>query len=270
MRVAALQFDPRPAAVEDNLATVEAWIERAVDEGVELLALPEMWASSFCEATDALQEASARAVERLKALSARHEIALAGTAWGPRGPSGRPSNRLSLFSAGEALLEYDKVHLFSPTAEDQSFEPGQDPPACAELRGWRLAGVICYDLRFGPLCERVWAQGADLLLAPAQWPSPRAAHWEALVRGRAVEGQAYVLAANRCGSERVGRSQKQLVFPGNSLVIGPGGKELARGEGSVGLVGAELDREAVRRLRVRVPVRKDRLGGLYARWGEAP
>jgi len=270
MRVAALQFDPQLGEVEENLAVVEPWLVRAAEEGHALVLLPEMWASSFCEATPALLEASAAAVARLCALSGELGLVLAGSAWGPLGPSGLPTNRLSVFEGGRALLEYDKLHLFSLTAEDKSFHPGELPPAAIDCGAGRLSGVTCYDLRFGPVCEQAWASGAELLLVPAQWPETRQSHWEALVRGRAVEGQLYVLGANRTGSVKVGRAERELDFPGNSLLADPHGQLLAAGTGQEGLVGGEVNLDEARRLRVHVPVVKDRRAELYGSWGTQP
>jgi predicted amidohydrolase len=97
---------------------------------------------------------------------------------------------------------------------------------------------------------------------PAQWPAPRASHWEALVRGRAAELQAFVIGCNRTGRDLVGRRELALDFAGNSIVAGPDGTVLAFGRGESGLVTAELDLDAARALRRAVPVRRDERRGL--------
>ncbi|TAJ19207.1 MAG: carbon-nitrogen family hydrolase, partial [Planctomycetota bacterium] len=118
--------------------------------------------------------------------------------------------------------------------------------------------VICYDLRFGELFVPLHAQRAELLLVPAQWPIARAGQWRALVIGRAVEAQAFVLACNRCGSASIGRRGETLEYPGNSLVVGPNGDVLAEGSAAGGWTTAEIDPAEARELRRRVPVEKDR------------
>jgi omega-amidase len=174
-----------------------------------------------------------------------------------------PRNRLTLSVKGERVLAYDKLHLFSPTAEDASFSAGAAlPPTVATPLG-RIAGVVCYDLRFGPCLRAPFLAEAEILVVPAQWPAPRAPHWRALVLGRAAELQAFVVAANRTGMDKVGRRELELAVPGNSLIAGPDGTARAEGRGEDGLVEAELDLAELRTLRRAVPVRRDERPDVY-------
>ena len=258
LSVAAFQFDVRRGSVEANLSQVEAGLRDAAARGIELVLLPEMWSTSFvAEPTEALLAQSDRAVERVRALSRELQLSVAGSAYSSGRSDAAPFNRLRLFQRGEELLRYDKVHLFSPTAETEGFTRGEQPPPTVAVGDWRVSGVICYDLRFGRLLRTPLLSEAELLLVPAQWPDTRASHWRALVLGRAVEHQAYVLASNRTGTDRVGRRELELAFPGNSMIASPHGEVLAEGRGEPGLVAATLDRECVRTLRRRVPVRRD-------------
>ena len=259
MRVAALQFDVRRGAVEDNLAEVERGLRRARDEEVELVCLPEMWPTSFVADEDpgAWLGATDDALGRTAELSRELGLVVCGSAYASGGGDERPRNRLHVFERGELVLAHDKVHLFAPTAETEGFSAGDRPPPTVEVRGIRLSGVVCYDLRFSSVLRAPWLAEAELLVVPAQWPEPRDPHWRALVVGRAVEHQAYVLGANRTGRDHVGRRRLELAFPGNSLVAGPHGDVLAEGRGEAGLVSCDLDLDALRRLRRRVPVRRD-------------
>ena len=258
MRAGAYQFDVKRGEVEANLAEVERGLRLAARERVELVVLPEMWPTSFvAEDAEAWLAATERALERVRELSGELELAVAGSAFGRGTPDERPRNRLTVFDRGELVLATDKVHLFSPTAEDETFSAGRELPPTLASRFGRLAGVVCYDLRFGVLLRAPYLERAEILVVPAQWPAPRATHWRALVLGRAVEHQAFVIGANRTGTDRVGRRRLELVFPGNSLVAGPDGTALAEGRGETGLVAAELDLDALRRLRRQVPVRED-------------
>ena len=265
--MAALQFDVRRAEVDANLAAVERGLRRAANEGTRLVVLPEMWPTSFVEAPDerSLEETEA-ALERVAELARELELVVCGSAFGPGAPGERPRNRLHVFDRGELVLSYDKVHLFSPTAERESFSAGDEPPATVDATVGRLAGVVCYDLRFGPLLRVPFQDEAQILVVPAQWPVTRATHWRALVLGRAVENQCFVVAANRTGTDRVGRKRVELSFPGNSLVADPHGNALAEGAGRAGLVAADVDLEIARRARVRVPVSRDQRIELYRRW----
>lgn len=265
MLVAAFQFDVRRGAVEANLAEVESGLREAARAGVRLVCLPEMWPTSFCDVEPGILAASAAALARVRQLAGELGLLVCGSAFGEAG-GGRPTNRLHVLDGGREILGYDKVHLFSPTAEAESFSAGAEPPATVTTDLGALSGVVCYDLRFGRLLRVPYLAGAEVLVVPAQWPTPRASHWRALVLGRAVEAQAFVVACNRLGTDLVGRRRLELVFPGNSLIADPHGRALAEGDGRRGLVVARLDLSEARRLRARVPVRRDERPELYAGW----
>lgn len=268
MRVAAYQFDVRRGEVSANLEAVEEGLRSAADRGVELCCLPEMWPTSFvADGEDsAWLAATEEALERVAELSRELELVVCGSAFGAGTEGERLRNRLHVFDRGRIVLAYDKVHLFTPTAEGEGFSAGADPPATVRVRDVEVSGVICYDLRFPPLLRTPYLDGAEILVIPAQWPDTRARHWRALAVGRAVEHQAFVLAVNRTGSDLVGNRRLQLTFPGNSLVVGPHGDVLAEGRGETGLVEAQIDVREVRHLRKSVPVRRDDKPDHYRRW----
>ncbi len=285
MRVAAFQFDVRRDRAAENLAVVEGALREAAGLGCALVVLPELWPTSFADASDPttrsrLLEESAAALARVAQLSRELELVVCGSSFAPAADAtglarvaseeesggALPFNRLTVHDGGRVVLAYDKVHLFSPTAEDLGFSAGALPPETSDTRAGRLSGVVCYDLRFAETLRAPFDARAELLVCPAQWPDSRATHWRALVHGRAVEGQCFVVAANRTGVERVGRRSVELAFPGNSLVVDPHGRTLAEGRGETGLVVAEIDPDEARRTCVRVPVGKDRREELYGAW----
>ena len=184
-RVACFQFDVRTGDLDHNLAEVEAAVPRAAEEGVQLLVLPEMWPTSFAPRSDATKDAATeRALECLRELSAEYSICLVGSAYGP---GEKPTNQLHAFEDGERILSFDKVHLFTPTAEGESFRAGEDPAPLVETRFGRLAGVVCYDLRFPEVLRVPFRGGMDVLAVCAQWPVPRLEHWRQLLIARAIE-----------------------------------------------------------------------------------
>lgn len=266
MRVAALQYDVSRDS-DRNWSFVESQLELAAERGVDLVLLPEMWASGFPAAGDDPQQLAAADRVRVEALREKSQalgLCVAGSSLHAHGE--RILNRLELFESGESRFYYDKVHLFTPTAEHEVFSAGELAPTVGEARGCRISGGICYDLRFPELFRMPFRDGVQLLLLPAQWPVPRAAHWTALAIARAVENQCFVLACNRTGEALIGRRGARLEFPGNSLLITPYGEVLASGEGQSGLVTGELDLDLARHFRVRVPVAKDDRADLYERW----
>ena len=270
MRVAALQFDVIAGDPQANLASVERGLRDAQADGVELVLLPEMWTVSFMpdeRLDEGLERASHEAVDQVGRWTAELGMAAGGSALGPRrGPRRLPTNRLTLFERGATALVYDKIHLFTPTAETEAFAPGDVPPATVPCAGARVSGVVCYDLRFPELLRVPFRDGAELMLACAQWPGPRRRHWDSLIVGRAVENQCFLLAANRTGSSVIGRRKLQLEFPGNSAVVSPHGEILAQGNGEPGLITADIDLAEVRRYRREVPAIKDERRDLYRNW----
>lgn len=270
MKVAALQWNVERGRVGANLQAAEAALAEAVAAGAELVVLPEVWATSFPTvlAEPGLLDGAARGEGWAERVSREHGLVVAGTHLADAG-EGRCFNRLTIWDGGVRLLEYDKLHLFTPTAEHELFRAGGAAPPVVESRVGRIAGVVCYDLRFGELFSRFVEAGVDWVVCPAQWPVARAGHWEALVLGRAVECQAGVVAANRTGSERIGRQGRELEFGGNSLIADGHGRWLGRGLGPAGAVVGDVDVEALRKLRIRVPVRKDRRADVYRGWAEA-
>jgi predicted amidohydrolase len=288
--VAALQFDVASRDPEANLAELQRGLEEAAARGVALVVLPEMWPTSFPDARTprALEAAGGprpegvpfhaalpdpvgdteRALQRLRALSREHGVTVCGSAYGRLPGAARPANRFHLVEDGIDVLTSDKMHLFSPTAEGESFSAGDAPPGSVELSalgGARASGVICYDLRFDEVVRRA-TEDAEVLCVPVQWPEPRGAHFRALCIGRAVEHQCIVIGANRTGRHVVGRRELELRFPGNSVIVSPAGEVLAEGRGEAGLVIADVDLDEVRALRRMVPVRRDRRPELYGRW----
>jgi predicted amidohydrolase len=279
VRIGALQLDVRSDDAEANLRAAEAGVRAAAERGAKLLVLPEMWPTSFPDeggadgvpvhagAGSGPYAATERALARLASLSRELELVLCGSAYDPgRKPGERPANRLHTFDGGRNVLAYDKVHLFSPTAEGEVFRAGDAPPPVADSSAGRIGAAVCYDLRFPELTRVLFRGGAELLLVPAQWPAPRAAHFRALAIGRAVENQCFVVAANRTGTAVIGRRRLELAFPGNSLVVDPSGAVLAEGTGAEALVLAEIDLGRAAEARRRVPVARDERRDLYRGW----
>jgi omega-amidase len=269
VRVAALQFDVRRGDLAANLREVERGVASAAEQRVELLVLPEMWPTSFPDAgadMAAEQRAAREASTRLAGLAAAHGLMVCGTAFGCDEQSERPPNRWQLLDGARERARYDTVPQFSPTAATEIFTPGRERPPTVATRLGRIAGMVCYDLRFPELTREPWHAGAELVCVPAQWPVARAQHLRALCLGLAVSGQCFVVAANRTGTETVGRRGLVLEFPGNSLIVDPHGSVLAEGDGRAGLVVADCDLALCAELRKRVPVARDLRPDLYASW----
>lgn len=166
------------------------------------------------------------------------------------------ANRSLLFGPEGLIARYDKIHLFDvdlPTgerwAESRTFTGG-DEAVVADIGPARLGLSICYDLRFPHLYRALAGAGAEVLTVPAAFTRPTGeAHWEVLLRARAIETGSFVLAAAQGGTHEDGRATW-----GHSMIISPWGEILAHADGDApGVIAADLDLGAVPEMRRRIP-----------------
>lgn len=226
----------------------------------DLIVLPEVFAlrdtDDACRAAAAPLDASA-AVHWAGALAVRRRAwVLAGSVLERDGAAVYNTSVL-LDPTGARVATYRKLHLFEARLDTGQLVREQDvysaghALALVTLKGWRCGLSICYDLRF-PELYRVYAErGAHLLLAPANFTQRTGKdHWETLVRARAIENQAFVVAADQCGANPA----TGVVSYGHSLIVGPWGEPLADLGEHEGALTVALDPEALRRTRARIPV----------------
>lgn len=172
-------------------------------------------------------------------------------------PDGRFANRSVLFRPdGTIAATYDKIHLFDATLpglkqyRESATYAGGDRAIVTPAAGFRLGLTICYDLRFPALHHALAGAGADVISVPAAFTVPTGeAHWEVLLRARAIETGCFVIAAAQAGQHQNGRATW-----GHSMIVDPWGKILGQlgGDGEGALV-VDVDPEAVAEARGRVP-----------------
>ena len=260
MRVCAIQMNVITGDRKANRAAVTDLTERAVrsDCPPDVIILPELWSTGYAldRASELASPGGEADAEFLGELAIRHHVAFAGGSVLAE-VDGRIRNRAQVIDKkGMLTAFYDKIHLFRLMDEERYLDRGND--ICLfELEGMRCALAICYDIRFCEFVRRLAVEGAEALFVSAEWPLSRRTHWEILLRARAVENQMYVAACNRCGSSG------QEIFAGQSMMIAPDGTIMAQGGGEESLVCADMDIEAVRRMRKTIPVFEDRVPLLY-------
>jgi deaminated glutathione amidase len=271
-KIAALQMVSTPD-VQRNLDAAAGLIAEAAAQGAALVALPEYFCLLGRRDTDKLAVAEAAGdgpIQRFLADAARtHRITIIGGTLPVRAAATATAtatakadhvlNRLCVFTPeGVLAAHYDKIHLFAFDNGRESYDEGRTLAAGTLAKAVELAvgghmlrvGLsICYDLRFPELYRTLMQPPCDLLVVPAAFTHTTGlAHWEVLLRARAIENQCYVLAAAQGGTHENGRR----TF-GHSLVVDPWGDVLAcRAEGA-GVVIAELDRERVQEVRRQLP-----------------
>jgi predicted amidohydrolase len=275
LRVACIQMNTR-GDVAANLSGALALVEAAAADGARLVALPETWAYkgsregilASAEAVDGPSNAA------LAQLAARLGIfVLAGSIYEPSPDPGRVYNSSALFGPdGRLRAVYRKIHLFDVTAGTMMYRESNDVMPGAELvtadvdlgaltsaASVKLGLTICYDLRFPELYRSLALRGAQLLCVPSAFTAyTGAAHWEVLLRARAVENGCFVVAPGQVGEHLPGRE----CF-GHSMIVDPWGTVLAEVQDGVGFCVADLDPGRVSEVRAQIPSLQNRRPDVY-------
>ncbi len=204
LRVAALPLDIKWADKEANIAAVEEAL-KMLPNGTDIVVLPELFSTGFTDDEELLRELAetntGRTIECLKEMAARYSVAIAGSFAARTAP--HVYNRGFFIEPSGEETFYDKRHLFSLSSEAKVFEKGRDAMKVVRFRGWNVAMIVCYDLRFPVWC-RTRHNHYDLLLVVANWPQARAYAFEHLLIARAIENQCSVVGANRSGKDFYG------------------------------------------------------------------
>ena len=267
MKVAALQM-VSGTSVQGNLDTASMLIRQAAEAGAQLAVLPEYFCLMGHKDSDKLtvrEAPGAGPVQEFLAASAReHGLWLAGGTMPLQGSDNDHVRNTSLVFTpqGEAVARYDKIHLFrydngtEQYDESRVIERGAQPAAfdmtARDGRRWRIGMSVCYDLRFPELYRSL---GADVLLVPSAFTyGTGKAHWELLLRARAVENLAFVIAAAQGGMHENGRRTW-----GHSMVIDPWGVVLAQQAEGAGVVLADLDAARQAQVRAQLPALEHRV-----------
>lgn len=265
--------------VHANLRAASRLITQAHEQGAGLILLPENFAvldggplSQFAEAEgngqgllqgflrQQAQEKGVWLIAGSMPLSTRPQNPGEVSAEQVSGGRVRPAC-LVFDPRGEMVARYDKMHLFDVQVDDRqaqysesrSFEPGSRI-VCVDAPVGRIGLSICYDLRFPELYRKLLEQGAEILTVPSAFTKVTGeAHWEVLLRARAIENQCFVLAANQGGVHNATRETW-----GHSMIVDPWGRVLARVESGEGVAVADIDLSALHALRSRMPIQSHR------------
>lgn len=247
----SIAWEDKPA----NYARVRTMLKQADIRAGDLVLLPEMFDAGFSLRTELTMDADGASAKFISELASHFGVtAQAGIT--VAGPDGKALNRAVIFGPDGALLcDYDKIHPFSYGRESERFVGGNAIASFPWRSGADMLTVcpaICYDLRFPELFRAGLRMGAQVFAIGANWPAARVAHWRALLIARAIENQAFVLGANRCGSD------PHLEYPGASIAVDPRGRVVGEAGSGEEVLSVEVDPREVIGWREEFPAWKDR------------
>jgi len=265
LRTALIQLNASddPAA---NLAVTERLIRQAAAEGAKLILTPEV--TNIVSASRTVQderlalEDDDATLARLRAVTAELGVwlSLGSLALKSGDPDGRFVNRQFLIGPdGGIRARYDKIHMFDVELggaesyrESRGYRPGGQA-VIADTPWGRLGLTICYDMRFPALYHSLAAAGAAILTVPSAFTVPTGrAHWEVLLRARAIETGCFVLAAAQSGTHTANHGRVRETY-GHSIAIDPWGLVLADAGEGIGITHVTLDLDAVSEARAKIP-----------------
>ena len=274
MRAAAVQLNS-DADRDRNLARAEALVRAAAADGADLIALPERFdlrgdEHDYARAGAPLESSETIAWAKRLARELGVDLVAGSTSERRAGRDKLSNTSVHAGPDGELHGVYRKVHLFDVTVGDTEYresdsdEPGSELVVSQAGDGTKIGLSVCYDVRFPELYRILALNGATVLTIPANFTrTTGTAHWELLVRARAVENQAFVIAPAQTGEYPPGQPAY-----GNSMIVDPWGEVLARADdASETYVIADLDLARQDEVRAKLPSLANRAGAAYL-WPE--
>ena len=264
MKVAALQLCASDDPVA-NLALTLSMVQRAAEAGAQFIATPEVTncvSSSRRRQNEvlALQE-NDQTLAAMCAAAARFGVWISVGSLALKLPDDdRFTNRSFMIDpSGQIVSQYDKIHMFDVTLseteqyrESDGYRAGGNA-VIADTAFGKIGMTICYDIRFPHLYRGLAKSGASILLIPAAFAQPTGrAHWEVLLRARAIETGCFVIAAAQTGEHQTTQGRPRKTY-GHSMIVSPWGEILADAGEDQGIIYADLDLSLVESTRARVP-----------------
>ena len=264
MKVAALQLCASDDPVA-NLAHTLSMVQQASEAGAQFIATPEV---TNCVSSSRRRQNEVLALqENDQTLAAMCTAAARFGAWISVGSlalklpdDDRFTNRSFMIDpSGQIVAQYDKIHMFDVTLseaeqyrESDGYRAG-DHAVIADTAFGKIGMTICYDIRFPHLYRGLAKSGASILLIPAAFAQPTGrAHWEVLLRARAIETGCYVIAAAQTGEHQTSQRRPRKTY-GHSMIVSPWGEIMADAGEDQGIIYADLDLSLVESTRARVP-----------------
>ncbi len=256
-RIVAIQLDiPEEEAKADRVERVARLVESWM--GADLIVLPEMWNVGyfrFDRYEDDAEPLDGPTVSRMAEAARRARSWVLAGSIVERDGRRLHNTSVLLDRSGDVVASYRKIHLFGYRSREAEVLARGDRVTVVDTELGRVGLSICYDLRFPELFRAMVDLGAELFLAPSAWPYPRVEAWTMLNRVRALENQAWLVAANCTGGAGP-------AYCGRSMVVDPWGTPVAAAGDRPTEITAEVDLGVTRDVRAEFPVLRDRVLGM--------
>lgn len=246
MKIAWIQYDIHWENPERNLSFLNSILDNH-SSNFDLLVLPEMFDTGFAMNPSALSDRDQNnTIEWMKKTAIKYDTAVMGSLIFQQGD--HYYNRI-IFTNGDEIAEYDKNHLFKLSGEHHQYEEG-DAVLDMHWKEFKIRPLICYDLRFPEIARNT--EDLGLLIYVASWPKARIDHWSTLLKARAIENQCYTLGVNRLGIDG-----NTFEYNGMSTLFAYDGKEILCSQSESGIYQAEIELEAMKAFRKKLPFLQD-------------
>jgi len=221
MKIALIQTEIKDFDIRLNIQYIGVLLSK-IEADTDLVVLPEMFLTGFVSDISLAKESKEKGLNLMRGFAQRTGIAIDGSLLIEE--NGKYYNR-HYFITESSECFYDKIHLFSLSLEAQLFNRGKEINVIAEYKDYKIKLLTCYDLRFPSCSQNAYKNNNflyDILLYVASWPSCRKEQWTTLLKSRAIENQAFVIATNRQGFD-----EGNIFYSGDSCVINPKGELLS-------------------------------------------
>lgn len=258
LNVAAVDLDIVRGDRKENLDAMRR-VAQGLRHEADIIVFPELFSTGFVSdpgqlAALADSDASHPSLDAMKEVAANVNAGVCGSVlYAVKSISGpvQYRNRCYFVEPSGDVTYYDKRHLFCLSSEKKVFAPGASRPPVIRFRGCEVAMAVCYDLRFQCWLRNSPDKPYDLLLIPSNWPEVRQYAWNTLLAARAIENQAYVVGANRSGTDEGG------TYDAMTRIYGPDGRSVGQHNPHLGAVLAVVDLDGLADMRRKFPVLQD-------------
>jgi predicted amidohydrolase len=257
MKVAIYQGQGRQTRVDENLEIIRHSASAAAGQGAKLIIFPELFLTGYnigSAVIDLAEPAKGQAARKASDIAREANIALL-YGYPERFEKSVYNAAIFIDRNGQTLANYRKTHLFG-SYEKRSFQAG-DALVVAKLEGLKIGILICYDIEFPEAVRTLVCAEAGFIAVPTALMKPYCRIAETVVPTRAYESQVFVAYVNRCGSEN------DLIYCGNSRIVGPDGEDVVRAGSKEGIFIADIDSSAISSARKNNPILADLRTELY-------